>query len=158
MSERRNPIHYPLLFARREVVEGNGFAARVALSGRALLTDEEGEYWVEGVNPGGLAASGSSANEALTQFCQDILAVLFDIAGEAGSFEAFRAEVTRFFYDTSEPALQDWEQAVQRVRAGQVNADWLVKRPAETPIGVEVTLFNQPAATNNDLGEAALAA
>jgi hypothetical protein len=44
---------YPLLFARRELVEGNGFVARVAVSGRALLTDEEGEVWVEGINPGG---------------------------------------------------------------------------------------------------------
>jgi hypothetical protein len=71
--------HYPLLFGRREKVEGNGFIARVAVAGRVLLTDEDGEFWVEGINP-------------------------------------------------------------------------------ETRLSVEVTLFSQPAATNNDLGEMALAA
>lgn len=150
--------HYPLLFARREKVEGNGFIARVAVSGRLLLTDEDGEFWVEGINPGGLAASGSSANEALAQFCLDFLAVLFDIASDARNFDHFREQVQRFFNDTSEPALKDWEEAVQQVKAGQVDVDWLTKRPAETCLGVEVTLFSQPAATNNDLGEMALAA
>ena len=67
-------------------------------------------------------------------------------------------QVKKFFEDTSKPALQEWEEAVQQVRAGEVNAEWLIKRPAETELGVEVTLFAQPAATNNDLGEMALAA
>ena len=150
--------HYPLLFGRREKVEGNGFMARVAVAGRVLLTDEDGEFWVEGINPGGLAASGNSANEALAQFCLDFLAVLFDIASEAESFDHFRDQVQKFFNETSAPALKEWEEAVQQVRAGRVNADWLTKRPAETHLGVEVTLFSQPAATNNDLGEMALAA
>jgi hypothetical protein len=126
---------YPLLFARHEKVEGNGFIARVAVSGRVLLTDEDGEFWAEGINPGGLAASGSTANEALAQFCQDFLAVLFDIAGEAEDFEHFRNQVQRFFDDTSAPALKEWEEAVQQVRAGQVDADWLARRPAETRLG-----------------------
>ena len=38
--------HYPLLFGRRELLEGNGFIARVSVSGRALLADEDGEFWV----------------------------------------------------------------------------------------------------------------
>ncbi|HSS50128.1 MAG TPA: hypothetical protein VLX28_14415 [Thermoanaerobaculia bacterium] len=151
--------HYPLLFARREKVEGNGFIARVAVSGRVLLTSEEdGEYWVEGVNPGGLAANGKSANEALAQFCQDFLAVLFDIASDAQDFEGFREQVKKFFEDTSKPALQEWEDAVKQVRAGKVNAEWLTKRSAETKLEVDVTMLVQPAATNNDLGEMALAA
>jgi hypothetical protein len=150
--------HYPLLFARREKVEGNGFIARVAVSGRVLLTDEDGEFWVEGINPGGIAASGSSANEALAQFCLDFLAVLFDIASDARNFDHFREQVQRFFNDASEPALKEWEEAVQQVKAGRVDADWLTKRPAETRLGVEVTLFSHPAAANNDLGEMALAA
>jgi hypothetical protein len=48
--------HYPLLFGRRELVEGNGFIARVIVSGRPLLTEEDGESWVEGINPGGFSA------------------------------------------------------------------------------------------------------
>jgi predicted RNase H-like HicB family nuclease len=149
---------YPLLFARRELVEGNGFVARIAVSGRALLTDEEGEFWVEGVNPGGFAASGKSPSEALAEFGTAFRAVLFDVATDAESFEEFRTEVQRFFEETSVPALGEWEAAVQQVRAGRLHAEWLAKRPADTKLGIEVVEVSQPAATNNELGEAALAA
>ncbi len=150
--------HYPLLFGCRELVEGNGFIARVAVSGRALLSDEDGESWVEGINPGGFSAKGKSPSEALAEFRSAFRAVLFDIASDAGSFQDFQAEVQRFFDETNAPALRDWEEAVQRVRAGQLDADWLNKRPAETRLGIEVAEVNRPAATNNELGEAALAA
>ena len=149
---------YPLLFGRRELVEGNGFVARVAVSGRALLVDEDGEFWVEGINPGGFAASGKSPSEALAEFGSAFRAVLFDIASDAGSFQDFQDEVRKFFEETNVPASREWEEAVRRVKAGQLDADWLNKRPADTKLGVEVIEVNQPAAANNELGEAALAA
>jgi predicted RNase H-like HicB family nuclease len=149
---------YPLLFGRRELVEGNGFVARVTVSGRALLVDENGDYWIEGINPGGFAANGRSPSEALAEFGSALRAVLFDIASDAGSFQDFHDEVQRFFEETNVPALRDWEEAVQRVKAGQLDADWLSKSPADTKLGVEVVEVNQPAAANNELGEAALAA
>ena len=136
---------YPLLFGRRELVEGNGFVARVAVSGRALLVDEDGEFWVEGTNPGGFAASGKSPTEALAEFGSAFRAVLFDIASDAGTFRDFRDEVQRFFEETNVPASREWEEAVRRVKAGQLEADWLSKRPADTKLGVEVV---QPAAGN----------
>jgi hypothetical protein len=114
---------YPLLFARRELVEGNGFVARVAVSGRALLTDEEGEVWVEGINPGGFAANGKSHSEAFSEFGAAFRAVLLDIAAGAKSFEAFRAEAHRFSAEANVPALRDWEEAVQQVRAGRLDAE-----------------------------------
>jgi hypothetical protein len=150
--------HYPLLFGCRELVEGNGFIARVAVSGRALLIDEDGEVWVEGINPGGFAAKGQNPNEALAEFCSAFRAVLFDIASDAVSFGDFRDEVQRFFEETNAAALEDWKEAVQRVKAGLVVADWLTKRPADTRLGIEVTEVSRPAATNNELGDAALAA
>ncbi len=103
----------PLVFDQRELVEGDGFVARVSLSGRALLTQEGGEVWVEGVNPGGFAASGKSPAEALAEFSTAFRTILFDIASDAASFEAFREEVQRFFEETSGPALQEWEEAVR---------------------------------------------
>ncbi|HZF08856.1 MAG TPA: hypothetical protein VFE33_08715 [Thermoanaerobaculia bacterium] len=150
--------HYPLLFGRRELLEGNGFIARVSVSGRALLADEDGEFWVEGVSPGGLAGHGKSPHEALADFSAAFRAVLFDIAAEANSFEVFRQEVLRFFDETSGPALAEWEEAVRQVKAGQVTAEWLEKRPAESKLGIEVAKVSQPAAANNDLGQATLAA
>lgn len=149
---------YPLLFGRRELVEGNGFIAGVAVSGRALLSEEDGEYWVEGVNPGGFAASGDSPNEALARFCDELRAILFDIVADVPTFEAFKEEVERFFHETSEPARVEWEQAVQEVRQGRVAADWLAKRPADTPLRLEVSRIERPQAANNQEGEAAIAA
>jgi len=150
---------YPLLFGRRELVEGDGFIAAVDLHGRALLTEEEdGTFWVEGVNPGGFSASGGSRSEALAAFCQEFRVVLFDIAVDARSFEEFKAEVEKFFRETSQIALKDWENAVREVRAGKLEADWLVQRPADSPLAVDVVLVQKPKAANNQAGEAAIAA
>ena len=46
----------------------------------------------------------------------------------------------------------------KHAQAGKLDADWLNKRPAETRLGVEVVEVSRPAATNNELGGAALAA
>jgi hypothetical protein len=150
--------HYPLLFGLRELVEGNGFVARVGVSGRALLVDEGGEIWVEGINPGGFAATGQSPGEALAEFRSAFRAVLFDIAAEASGFSAFHREAQSFFAETNLSALHDWEEAVQRVRAGLLDADWLDKRPADTKLAFEVVEVSKPSATNNQVAEAALAA
>lgn len=150
--------HYPLLFGRRELVEGNGFIARVAVHGRLLLTDEGDEVWVEGVNPGGVAARGGSPAEALAEFCSEFRVVLFDIAADTDSFSEFKAEVERFFNDTSPAAARDWKEAVDAVRAGKVDADWLAKRSADSPLEIEVVLVQVPLAANNEEGEAAIAA
>ncbi|HKV08874.1 MAG TPA: hypothetical protein VJ725_12090 [Thermoanaerobaculia bacterium] len=149
---------YPLLFGGRELVEGDGFIARVSVSGRALLTEGSGEVWVEGINPGGFAAKGTSPTEALSEFYSAFREVLLDIASGARSFQDFSDEAQRFFQETSVPALREWEDAVQRVKAGQLDADWLNKRPAETKLGIEVTEVSRPAATNHQTGNAALAA
>ena len=150
--------NYPLLFSLRELVEGNGFIARVAVSGRALLSAAEGEVWLEGINPGGFSAKGQNPSEALAEFCSAFRAILFDIASDTRSFKDFQDEVQSFFNDTNESALRDWQEAVERVRAEQIEVEWLNKRPAETKLGIEVTEVNRPAATNNELSEAALAA
>ncbi|MES1241494.1 MAG: hypothetical protein ABUT39_07735 [Acidobacteriota bacterium] len=149
---------YPLLFGLRELVEGNGFIARVAVSGRALLSEEDGEAWLEGINPGGFATKGQSPSEALAEFCSAFRAILFDIASDTRSFKDFQDEVESFFNETNESALRDWQEAVERVRAEQIEVEWLKKKPAETKLGIEVTEVSRPAATNNELSEAALAA
>lgn len=150
--------HLPLLFGRRELVEGNGFIARVAVSGRALLSEEGDEIWIEGINPGGFSAKGQTPGDAIAEFCSAFRAILFDIASDARSFSDFHDEVQKFFDETNTPALKDWEEAVKQVKAGQLDVEWLNKRPAETKLGIEITEVSRPAAANNELGEAALAA
>ena len=149
---------YPILFSRRELIEGNGFIAGVGVKKRALLFEEDDETWVEGVNPGGFTAKGSSPSEALAAFCEEFRLVLFDIALEAPSFEGFQAGVERFFDETNQTALHEWEEAVAAVREGRVTAEWLDRRPAESPLGIEVVQIRHPKAANNQEGGAAIAA
>jgi len=149
---------YPILFSRRELIEGNGFIAGVSVNGRALLSAENGETWVEGVNPGGFTAKGSSSSEALAAFGEEFRLVLFDIATEAASFEVFKTSVEAFFNETNRTALREWEGAVTEVRQGKLAADWLDRRPAESPLGIEVVRIRQPKAAHNQEGVAAIAA
>jgi len=149
---------YPLLLGFRDLIAGNGFVAAVALNGRALLVDEDDGFWMYGVNPGGLAAGGSTAAEALAEFRKDYRLVLFDIANEAESFEDFEREVSVFFNDTNKPTVSEWEEAVTEVRSGRIDADWLPKRRAETRLYVEVTKLDHPAPSENVPDEADLAA
>lgn len=149
---------YPILFGRRELVEGDGFVGSVALNGRALLLESGHGFWLEGVNPGGFAAGGATPAAALSAFCEELRVVLFDIAAEARTFDELREEVERFFHETNEAALRDWEAAVREVREGRVSADWLGTRPADSPLTVEVTPIRQPKAENNEEGGAAIAA
>ena len=95
---------YPLLLGFRDLVAGNGYIADIALSnGRALLVDEGDGFWMYGVNPGGMAAGGASLGEAQAEFRTAYKSVLFDIAAEAESFEAFKAEVERFLTENEQP-------------------------------------------------------
>jgi hypothetical protein len=60
---------------------------------------------------------------------------LFDIASDTDSFEAFRREVEAFFDNAGETPLREWNEAVEDVRAGRLDADWLVRRPADSRLG-----------------------
>ena len=104
---------YPILFGFQDLIAGNGFVAGVTVNGRALLVDEEDGYWMYGVNPGGIAASGATASEAQAEFRVIYRSVLFDAAAEAVDFASFRSEVERFFSETNEPTKTEWDEAVQ---------------------------------------------
>lgn len=149
---------YPLLFGFRDLVAGKGFVAGIAIDGRALLVDEDDGFWMYGVNPGGVAGGGPSIGDAQVEFRSSYRSVLFDIAGEAESFDQFEEEVTRFFRETNEPTLAEWEDAVKAVRTGEVDADWLPKGNAESKIGLKVQLVEHPEPSVNALDEAKLAA
>lgn len=134
-------MRYPLLFGYSDVVVGAGYIASVNLHGRALLEEEDGDCWVFGVNPGGLAAGGADRGAALSSFRSAYRSVLHDLAAEAVDFDGFRQGVEAFCEETNTPTLLEWEEAVIAVRQGAVTADWLIKRPAETACRAEVVLL-----------------
>jgi hypothetical protein len=118
--------HYPILFGFRDLVAGNGFLASVAVNGRALLVhDDEGGYWMHGVNPGGLSAGGLDMGEAQRAFRETYRTILFDISADVREFDEFKAEVEQFFRETSGRLLSEWTEAVEGVREGKIHADGL---------------------------------
>jgi len=149
----------PLLFTYRDLIEGNGFFAGVEVYGRGLLVEDEEECWMYGVNPGAVAGGGETRNEALSEFRTRYKSVLFDFAEDAGSFEAFRSEVEAFFHQMNEPFEQEWDEAVDAVRRGEVEADWLIKEPLDvSKLGIRIVLVEEPRAKENVLPKATLAA
>ena len=139
---------YPVLFTYRDVVIGAGYVAHVEASGRFLIEDKESgeDVWIYGVNPGGLAANGPSQKEAAEEFRSSYRTVLIDLAEESIDFDAFKSQVETFYRSTCEATEQDWQEAVIRVRNGEIDSDWLVKKPAERECNIKVTCIasNRP--------------
>ena len=130
------PIHYPLLFNFREAVSGNGFLAGVTVSGgRAVMLSEDGEWWMYGVRPAGLAETGETPQETFLRFMARLKAVLFDIASETSTFEEFRAEVERFLNEGNDEEEKRWNTAQLQLKSGTVTpeAPFLSSLPKEAP-------------------------
>ena len=151
---------YPLLFTFLNKVEGNNYLAEIAVHGRALAEKEEGGWWIYGVHPGGLAASGPSLPEAYAEFRKAFLKVLFEEASEADNFYAFRAGARKFFDEISRPTLAEWEAAREQVRAGKITIDGMRQETAESPRRIDIKEKQTFAAKDNavDDPQAAVAA
>jgi len=129
---------FPLLFTYRDRIVGLGFSALVTSHGRVLAVEDDGEVWVYGVEPGGLAANGTDPKEALEAFRQTFTNVLRDLASETRSFADFEARVQTFFNAINEPNAEEWRRAVDAVRAGQLNIPNMRQEPAESRRFVQV--------------------
>jgi hypothetical protein len=151
----------PLLFAYRDRVFGNGFVATVVADYGRVLAVLEGEkdVWIYGVRPGGLAGHGRDLAEAHADFRRGFTEVLFDIADEAATFEAFQVEVSRFFDEENLAVGVEWADAVREVRARGLSIEGLPKVSADTPSRILVEAKDVFRATDNALDhEPALAA
>ena len=112
--------HYPLMFTFRDVISGEGFLAGITLSGRSLMADEDGQWWMYGVRPGALAEIGNTPEETFLRFRNRYKEILVDIASECKSFEEFKLEVERFFYEPDADEEKRWEDAVACIRSGNI--------------------------------------
>jgi len=113
---------FPLTFSYTDVVSGRGYMAGIRLEGRSLLVQEPDGWWMLGARPGAIAASGDTEAEAAAAFRNQYRLVLFDIAGEAPSFEAFKAEVEALVQQTDSD-LDRWRAALEELRARRVDAE-----------------------------------
>lgn len=117
MAEIQN---HPLMFAFRDVITGDGFLAGITLSGRALMVQEGGEWWMYGVRPGAISETGETPQELFLRFRNRYREILFDIAGECRDFGSFKQEVERFFYEPDSEEERRWEDAVTYIRSNNL--------------------------------------
>ena len=130
------PIHYPFLFNFREAVSGNGFLAGVTVAGgRALMLLEDGEWWMYGVRPAGLAETGATPEETFLRFMGRLKTVLFDIVAGTSTFEEFRASAERFLNEGNDEEEKRWNAAHQLLKSGTITpeADFLSSLPKVAP-------------------------
>lgn len=142
----------PLFFRYRDVVFGRGFAATVETTGRAICIREGDEYVMAGVEPGGMAVSGPSAEAAGAEFRRMFTTVLFDLAAEAPTFQDFSDAVESFVHETSPATIAEWEQAVAAARRLVQPRSDIAKQPAQLPATVAI-VHTELAPTQNVISE-----
>lgn len=147
--------NYPLLCGFREMVAGDGFLASVAIDGRALgVQEDDGTWWIYGVNPGAIAETGATLAEAHAALLRAFKAYTLDVASESKDFAAFDREVRRFFEQGDQETRAEWEAAVVEVRAGRLDLDPLPKVDSRQSVfAVRVHQIATPTPAENQLAE-----
>jgi predicted RNase H-like HicB family nuclease len=112
---------HPIMITLQDAITGDGFIARVTLCGRTLMRKEQDDkWWMYGVQPAGIAASGANVDEAFLRFRNRYKEILSDIALDSkGDFAAFKNEVERFYNepDADDSDARAWEQALKAIRS-----------------------------------------
>jgi len=137
---------YPVIFTLRDLVYGDGFIAGVTTRGRAVMECDEGDWWCYGVEPGALAASGSTPREAYDAFRTALSSVYFDLASEARGIGNYREAAEAFFGQSDPIEAGRWADAVERFRTGQkpeAPFSEMPKVPANTTLFVTVEALTE---------------
>jgi hypothetical protein len=112
--------NHPILITLQDTISGEGFLARITVSGRTLMRQEDdGKWWMYGVRPAAIAESGGTIDEAFLRFRQAHTQVVLDMVQESKNFDEFRSEVERFFNE-GDIDEQVWEEALKVVRDGHI--------------------------------------
>src|SRR5947208_4789436 len=109
---------HPIMITLQDAIAGNGFLARITLFGRTLMRHEDGKWWMYGVQPSAIAASGNNIAEAFLNFKNSYQAILFDIAQDSKDFSEFKHEVERFFNeaDSDNEDERMWHESLKTIR------------------------------------------
>jgi len=110
---------HPIMLTLQDSISGNGFLARITMSGRTLMRKEDdGKWWMYGVRPAAIAASGDNIDEAFRQFRAAYWGVLADMAEESSTFDEFESRVRRFFEENDADNEDErlWEAALASIR------------------------------------------
>jgi hypothetical protein len=110
---------HPLVFTLQDIVTGCGFLAGIVVTGKAVMEQEDGKWWMYGVCPGAIAGSGDTPNEAFVDFRNRYKEVLFDMAEEQTGFLAFRNAVKDFFAAEDVQEKARWDEALRILRENE---------------------------------------
>jgi len=140
---------YPLFFKFKDVVYGKGFLAQVVAIGRTLLVREEDEWWLYGVQPGGMAERGKDQSLTLRHFRATYRNVLLDIASDSEDFENFCKTADSFFKEIDEEDEREWNEARQKIKSGKMDVTekaWpLAREKGNIESTIEITLLEADA-------------
>ena len=143
-------------------IAGHGFVAGVRVDGRAVACEEDGEWWVDGVDFGQVAAGGPSLREAADALRDRIIGVLFDLTDEATDWASFERRASEFLHHVDEVDEARWTaaRAAAQPKADELSAKLGIRRDQrETGDGTLVVRL-QPtpsAALPNQMDEVTLA-
>lgn len=143
-AKQSHMIPLPLLFLFKDEVSSKHFPATVEVKtrGRVLSLLDGGKVWMYGVQPGAIAASGNDRKEAEGAFRAAYKAVLLDLAEDATDLAAFKEQARGFFNQVCEPRLEEWWQAVGKVRQANYTEEGLRTRPANAPVSITIETLN----------------
>lgn len=148
--ETKKGTKYPLFITYKDIpIASNGFSARVSIKAKVLLEHRDDEFAMYGVNPGGIAGSGKSVEEAHKVFNERLVSVLLDIAEESDDFNVLRDEVLEFVRCTNDSFAELWTKGVEQVRSSKINLD-LPRASAEYGFSVAVSPMNSPKPADNE--------
>lgn len=110
-------LSYPLYFAFKQVVAGKDFRALIEAKGKVLMAEEDDQYWLYGVQPGGMAACGETIKKGLKNFDTAFKNVLLDTAAESTTADEFKQEARNFFSAIDETEAKTWEAARKELKS-----------------------------------------
>jgi hypothetical protein len=145
---------YPLIASLKKALQGR--SSFIAVDARAwlLVTEHEGEFLAEGVQPGGIAAEGSTLREAYAAFMVELEGAILELLVRSVGPQDFENALVRFFAEVNEPALGEFHAARALVAAGRLALDDAPTIQAETNRpAVELTFDLVPRVEANSLPE-----
>ena len=149
-----NARAWPLVFSYRGIVIANGFEAIADARCRVLAEEqpEDGNFWLNGALPGGIAAGGTDISSADKEFATMFRAILRDTAEENSTFTGFRKTMNDFFAEVDRTVNKAWLEASVANIEGTLDCqplDWMIRATGdETRPRLQVVQVREPGVMN----------
>lgn len=144
----------PLICTYTDNVVGKGYVAKVEMRGRILaVIEDDCSVSLYAVEPCGWADTAGNLYEACVIFRQTYTAMLYDLAQEADTFEAFRDGV-KAIEACADPLNESWKEAVVAHRSELAEKLDLRVEPAATMAYLRVHKMSALSPEDNQLDPA----